>query len=528
MLEITLERFLVGGLRLAANKAASTARPIARGLVPPRLVVALRQHAGRHGERTEPVVRIGERVLKGQPLVAVDEGASRAGPPTAAGPRTAPAVHASSSGRVVAIEERLVPGGSGLLCAPCVIIETDGEDRAMPPASSPPAWPADREAQLRRIAEGGLAGLGGAVFPTAAKLAAAGGCRMLIVNGAECEPYISCDDMLMREAPEEVVGGARLLADLAGAPTCVIAIERDKPEAIRAVAAAARAAASAWADDRLRLAEVPTVYPAGGERQLVELLTGSQVPSGGLPSDLGFLCQNVGTAAALYRLAARAEPLVSRIVTVTGGGVADPRNLEVPIGTPIAWLVERCGGYREDVVRLIHGGSMMGYALPSDELPVTKATNCIVAARAAEVRSAGEAWPCIRCGECAAACPARLLPQQLLVAAGAADMGALATLGLRDCIECGCCDVACPSQIELTASFRAAKHAYAAHERRARLSAAAERRFERRERRREQEAARSRESQETLRRGVRGGEASGRDTVAAAVERARRRREDSR
>ncbi len=506
MLEITLDRFLVGGLRLAAHKAASTARPIARGLVPPQLIVALGQHAGPVGE---PLVGVGERVLKGQPLT---------------GPGAAAAAHAPSSGRVIRIEERLVPGGSGLRRSPCIVIETDGEDRALRPAASARAWPAEREAQLRRIAEGGLAGLGGAVFPTAAKLAALEACRLLVVNGAECEPYISCDDLLMREAPEDVVGGARLLADLLCAPSCIIAIERDKPEAVRAIAAAARATA----DERLRLAEVPTVYPAGGERQLIELLTGAQVPSGGLPGDLGFLCQNVGTAAALYRLATRAEPLVARIVTVTGGGVAEPQNLEVPIGTPIAWLVERCGGYSEDVARLIHGGSMMGYALPTDDLPVTKATNCIIAARPAEVRSGGDAWPCIRCGDCAVACPARLLPQQLLVAARTGDMNALADLGLADCIECGCCDVACPSRIELTGSFRAAKRAYAAHERRAQRSAEAERRFERRERRREHEAARSRESQEALRRDVRNGEDGGRDAVAAAVERARRRREKPR
>ncbi|HEU4617461.1 MAG TPA: electron transport complex subunit RsxC [Gammaproteobacteria bacterium] len=503
MLEITLNRHLVGGLRLAANKTASTAGPIVRGFVPPRLVLAMHQHAG---NAAEPVVAVGQRVAKGE-LV---------GKP---GPSPSAAVHASSSGTVTAIEERLVPTGTGLHASLCVVVETDGEDRAATVAEA--GWPADRAAQLERIAQGGLAGLGGAVFPTAAKLAAAGSSRAVIVNGAECEPYISCDDLLMREAPEQIVAGALLLADLTSASECIIAIERDKPKALEAVGAAARVSG----DPRLRLAGVPTVYPAGGERQLIQLLTGEEVPSGRYPNAIGYVCHNVGTAYALARLAMHAEPLVSRIVTVTGGGVGHRQNLEVPIGTPIADLIERCGGYRNEVVRLIHGGSMMGYALPNDGVPVTKATSCVIAATAVEIRQSADEWACIRCGDCANVCPARLLPQEIYFAALARDFGGLADLGLDDCIECGCCDVACPSHISLTEHFRVAKHETALHERRLALSEAAERRHASRERRLEALESKVREAQEDLRSAVRGDEHR-QEAIRAAVERARQRRRE--
>jgi electron transport complex protein RnfC len=445
MVDYVFERHLSGGILLPANKANSTTLPIRRGFVPTKLVVALLQH---RGNPAEPVVRIGERVLKGQTLAAA-----------AAAPSAA--VHAGSSGWVRAIEERPVLGGHGVQPSPCIVIETDGRDERTPDAAAP--WPEDRAAALEAIRAGGIVGLGGAVYPTADKLATPVPCKTLIVNGAECEPYISCDDMLMRENAADIVAGALLLTDVLDAPRCIIAIERDKPQAMEAIEAAARATE----DRRLKLAEVPTIYPAGGEKQLVELLTGEEVPSGRYPGEFGYVCQNVGTAFAAQRLRAAHEPLLARVVTVTGGGVRTPQNVEAPIGTPIAELIALAGGYNEGVVRLIAGGSMMGYALPDDETPITKATNCIIAATADEVRIDSYEWPCIRCGDCAMACPSRLLPQDLLVAATTNDFAALVTLGLQDCIECGCCDVICPAHIMLTERFRVAKRALAAHERRA-------------------------------------------------------------
>jgi electron transport complex protein RnfC len=440
MVDYVFEHKLSGGLVLPANKSGSTRTSICHGFRPRTLVLAVRQH---RGTPATPVVAVGERVRKGQTVAAAAPSGASA------------AVHASLSGVVRAIEERPVLVGSGVNPELCIVIDTDGRDEAVAAAT---AWPSDRAGQLAAIRAGGIVGLGGAVYPTAEKLAAPA-CKTLIVNGAECEPYISCDDLLMRERAADIIAGALLMADLLGAPRCIVAIERDKPAAIAAI----EAAAAATADERLKLAEVPTIYPAGGERQLVELLTGDEVPSGRYPSELGYVCQNVGTAAALQRLAVHGEPLLCRVVTVTGGGIATPQNVLVPLGASIAELVEFCGGYGGEVARLIVGGSMMGVAIPDDAMPIGKAANCVIAATANEIRTDAAEWPCIRCGDCATACPSRLLPQELLVAAQASDFAALDTLGLRDCIECGCCDVVCPSHLVLTERFRGAKRERALH-----------------------------------------------------------------
>ena len=496
MVEFVPERRLSGGLRIRANKTASTAEPILRGFVPRRLVLGLGQH---RGGPAQPLVAVGDRVLKGQMIAAPGDAPSTA-------------VHASSSGWVRAIEERAIQGSEGVQTSLAVVVETDGQDER---ALAESGRPTDRSACLERVRLGGIVGLGGAVFPTAEKLAATR-CEALIINGAECEPYISCDDMLMRESAPEIVSGALLMADLLEAPLCIIAVERDKPRAITAITAAANAVE----DPRLKLAEVPTIYPAGGERQLVEVLIGGEIPSGRYPPEIGYVCQNVGTAFAVHRLVHAHEPLITRVVTVTGGGVRKPQNVETPIGTPIGELIELCGGYTDDVMRLIGGGSMMGYALPDDEIPIGKASNCIIAATAIEVRTDPTEWPCIRCGECASACPPRLQPQELLLAADTQDFGTLEALGLDDCIECGCCDVICPSHIVLTETFRAAKRELAVHRRRQALSAEAEQRFERRQRRLTLARQHETDLQSRLQRAVDDPE-SRRRAIEAALERAR-------
>jgi electron transport complex protein RnfC len=248
------------------------------------------------------------------------------------------------------------------------------------------------------------------------------------------------------------------------------------------------------------------------------------VPSAHFPSEFGYVCQNVGTAFALYRLVREQEPLITRIVTVTGGGVHAPRNVEAPLGAPIGELIELCGGYTDDVIRLIGGGSMMGHALPSDDLPVSKASNCIIAATAAEVRTDYAEWPCIRCGECAEACPARLLPQELVLAARASDYDSLDVLGLRDCIECGCCDVICPSHIVLTQTFRAAKRNVASHERQLAFSTESDERFQRREQRRRADDLLGEDLRDSLKDVVRSDAESRRQAIEAAVQRANQRR----
>jgi electron transport complex protein RnfC len=252
----------------------------------------------------------------------------------------------------------------------------------------------------------------------------------------------------------DVVAGALALVALTGAEQGVVAVEEDKPEAL---AALQRAHAELDTARQLAVVAVPTKYPAGGERQLIEALTGHEVPSLAKPTDIGYLCQNAGTAAALYRYLESGRPVTSRVTTVAGGAIATPRNLDVRLGTRIADLIAACGGYSGPVARLIMGGSMMGMPLASDEVAVGRATNCIIAATDDEVRTSFEALECIRCGNCVEVCPASLMPLELFFAGQRDEFGALEDLGLFDCIECGCCDVVCPSHIPLTESFRTAK-----------------------------------------------------------------------
>jgi electron transport complex protein RnfC len=369
-------------------------------------------------------------------------------------------LHATVSGRVIAVEPRPAPHHRGKSTLSIVIASDTKQQRYA--ANLPVEYQALDPLRLcEHIARGGIVGLGGAMFPTAAKLLqgrATTGIHLLL-NGAECEPWISCDEMLMRERAQDIILGARILCHALGAAHCTVAIENDMPDAHRALTAAL-AGNSATA---IELAVVPRVYPAGGERQLITTLTDLEVPYDGLPSDIGMVCQNVGTAAAVARWIRDGEPLISRILTVTGSGVREPANLEVRLGTPMSSIIADCGGYVDGVATRIMGGSMMGVALPDDSLPVIKGTNCIIAATAEDLHPRGAEMPCIRCGNCSFVCPASLLPQQLHWYAAAGDLGALERLGLMDCIECGCCDYVCPSQIPLAQRFREAKPALAAH-----------------------------------------------------------------
>jgi len=429
------------GVRTPLRKSFSTREPLLVAPPPSAVCVPLA-----HGlaAPARPVVVPGQRVLCGEPV----------GEPAAPG---LPRVHASISGHVTAVEPRRVAGPD--VPVPCVVIRGSGDDDRWPGYAPDPAADQRTAAVLReRIGLAGIVGLGGALFPTASKLAMAGGAPVLLLNGVECEPYISCDDMLLRERADRVVAGGRLLLAALGARQCIIAVKTSMAAARVALYQAIQAAG----DPRLALSVVTGKYPSGGERQLIELVLGREVPAGGHPGDAGVACQNVGTAAAVADFFQRGQPLVSRIVTVTGGGVARPGNVEARIGTPVADLVALAGGYRDQPLRLIMGGPMMGVALPSDELPITGATNCLIVATArdlgdAAVAGATQEMPCIRCGECVEACPASLLPQELLAAARQGDRAGLAELGISECIECGACDYVCPSHIPLTRHFIAAK-----------------------------------------------------------------------
>jgi electron transport complex protein RnfC len=256
----------------------------------------------------------------------------------------------------------------------------------------------------------------------------------------------------MRDRAASILLGAQIMLRILAAPRCIVAVKANAEPALASV----RAALATLHDNRIQLAQIPAVYPAGGEAQLVQLLTGEEIPAGGLPADLGVVCTNVATAAALAHFLTTGEPLISRIVTVTGAGVARPTNIEARIGTPISALIAAAGGYTGDAVQIVMGGPMMGVALATDELPVTKACNCIYVEPVAATLQAPE-MPCIRCGDCATVCPVALTPQLLLQAQRTSDYEKLQQLGLSECIECGCCDYVCPSHIPLTGKFVAAK-----------------------------------------------------------------------
>jgi len=423
------------GVALPMRKSRSTAQSITLAPPPRLVIVALDLYGG----PTRLLVAVGDRVQTGQPLAesALLPGLKLPSPLT---------------GRVGEIANRAVAGPDAA-AQRCIVIEADGPESRWSGLAADDPDQLESGELLARIAGAGIVGLGGALFPAAAKLASARGATLLIINGVECEPYISCDEMLLRERAADVIAGARIMLRAAGIARGVIVIKNS----MTAARIALRDALEAAADACLALAQVTARYPAGGERQLIEMLTGREVPASGLPADVGCICQNVATAAAVARLFATGEPMISRVVTLTGGALGRPVNVEARLGTPLGELLPLAGGYACAPERLVMGGPMMGRVLASDDLPLTAATNCIIAAAPGELPPLPPELACIRCGNCMEVCPARLLPQELLVAGRRQDAAALAALGLEACIECGACDYVCPSGIPLTAGFVAAK-----------------------------------------------------------------------
>lgn len=497
-----------GGLHLSGNKGLSTDRDIATAAVPSTLIIPLQQHIG---APAKPLVAIGDRVLKGQ-ILAIPEGYVSA------------PVHASSSGTVIAIEERPVPHPSGL-AAPCIVIETDGEDRWIEHNGYSDYASLDPSELRNIIRDAGIVGLGGAGFPSFIKLNPGARTEIdtLILNGAECEPYISCDDMLMREHADQVLLGARIMRHALHARQCLIGIEDNKPEAIAAV----QKALQHLDEKEIQVVEIPTRYPTGGEKQLIKVLTGKEVPSQGLPIDIGIVCHNVATAASIYCAVEQGEPLISRIVTVTGHGAAQPQNLNVRIGTPIRDVLQAAGGNNDKSYTLIMGGPMMGFTLESEALPTTKTTNCLLLATEEDIPSRGPVNPCIRCGECARACPALLLPQQLYWHARAKDFDKAQDHNLFDCIECGCCTYVCPSNLPLVQYYRFAKTEIWAQERERKAADKARERHEFRqfriEREKEEKAARHKTRAKAVKKDAAADEKKA--AIQAAMERAKAKRE---
>jgi len=424
-----------GGVKPAYNKEQSIGLPIAVLPPPRRLVVPLHQSIGGH---PRPLVKAGERVLKGQRVGAADGNVSSA-------------MHAPTSGTVAAVEMRRMPHTSGL-SGLCVVIDADGRDEWIErqPFDLEHASPAQTRDYLRDM---GVVGLGGAVFPSHLKInpGKRGGLDALVINGAECEPFITCDDVLMRERPATILEGAQLMQRMLNAARVLVGIEDNKPEAIAAMQAAARKLGNAG----IEVIAVPTRYPAGGAKQLIRVLTGIEVPHGERSTDYGVQCFNVGTAYAIYEAIALGQPLITRIVTVAGN-VEQARNYEVPFGMAMGELAALCRP-RPDTDRIVMGGPMMGFLMPGDEVPVVKATNCVLVGSKALFPPPPPEMPCIRCGECAKVCPTDLQPFEMYWFSRARIFGKAQEYHLFDCIECGCCAYVCPSRIPLVDYYRFAK-----------------------------------------------------------------------
>ena len=454
------------GIRPMPRKTLSLKQPIRVMPPPTKVVIPIHQCLGMDAR---PLVSVGNRVQTGQPIAAAIDADN--------GQQQGPLIHTSITGVVAAIENRAVTGLAGD-DYPCIVIEGDGTDQPWPgydALGDPLELPPDK--LCAQVEMAGIVGLGGALYSTADKLRTRQPIDILIINGAECEPYITCDEILMRERATDIARGTRIMLRALSTPLAVVAVESDMPEARVALVDAIEAEGC----DDIRIAVVTAKYPAGGERQLIELITEREVPENGLPADVGVLCHNVGTAAAVADLYDRHRPLISRIVTLTGRGIATPANFDARIGTPLRDLFAAADGLNDDVSHLIMGGPMMGITLADDSLPVTKATNCIIVMQTGDVSPLREEMPCIRCGECIQVCPARLLPQELLTTTRRQDMAALNEFGLDACIECGCCDYVCPSQIRLTGRFIEAKTVLRRHHQDQQRAARARERFEARE-----------------------------------------------
>jgi electron transport complex protein RnfC len=422
-----------GGIHPPSRKERTNQKPVALLDIPDRLYIPLRQHIGVAGK---VLVKVGDRVLKGQALTQADNA-------------MAVPVHAPTSGTVLAIELHTSTHPSSLT-EPTLVLAPDGMDEWRPRKPLDPEQ-ADVYTLLERIQESGISGMGGAGFPTHIKVNVKQPVDYLIINAVECEPYITADDLLMQERASDIIAGIEILVKLLNPKAVLIGIEDDKP-----IAAASLKAAIGQKDNYF-VREVPTKYPSGGEKQLIQLLTNKEVPAGRRPLDIGIVMQNVGTAFAIAQAVLDDIPLIHRVVTVAGETLAQQQNVLALIGTPISDLLNACGFQAEPQQRIIVGGPMMGFAIADWSVPVVKTTNCILAPTENELGAAVEEMDCIRCGACADACPATLLPQQLLWYSKAKDQDKLAEYNLSDCIECGACAYVCPSEIPLVHYYRVAK-----------------------------------------------------------------------
>ncbi|MGL4000899.1 electron transport complex subunit RsxC [Pantoea eucalypti] len=453
-----------GGIHPPEMKTQSNGTPLSELPLPHRFIIPLKQHIGHEGEIC---VAPGDKVLRGQPLTF---GTGRMLP-----------VHAPTSGVIDDIGQHMTAHPSGL-SELCIFLTPDGDDRWIPLDPLPDYRQHPRADIVQRIHDAGVAGLGGAGFPTATKLKGGlRGVKTLIINAAECEPYITADDRLMQDYAAEVLEGSRILAWVLQAERVLIGIEDNKPEAIAALK-------QALGNERdLHIRVIPTKYPSGGAKQLTRILTGMEVPHGGRSTDIGVLMQNVGTAWAVKRAIINGEPITERVVTLTGESIAQPRNVWSRLGTPISHLLHHVGFTPAPRQMVIMGGPLMGFTLPSLDVPVVKITNCILAPSPSEMGNNDEEQSCIRCSACADACPAKLLPQQLYWFSQGGDHDKARSHHIDDCIECGACAYVCPSNIPLVQYYRQEKAELRAIDLEAKRTLEAKARFEARQARLERE-----------------------------------------
>lgn len=430
-----------GGIHPDDQKQATAQKPISPISAPEQVILPLSMHIG---VPAKALVAKGDSVRLGQKIGEAQAAIS------------AP-VHATVSGTVAAVEPRLHPNGTMVLS---VVIDSDGEntlDESVAPAGTVESLSAQEIVAL--IREAGIVGLGGAAFPTAAKLTGVTELTdTVILNGAECEPYITADNRLLLEQPEEVISGIRAIQKVLEPKQTILAMEENKPKAIERVKELLKDEPS------IQLSVLHTRYPQGAEKQLIKAVTGREVRPGSLPSSVGCAIFNVGTCAAIHRAVTQGMPLTTRVVTVSGSAVANPQNLLVPIGTPVSKLLEECGGFVEPPKKVIMGGPMMGHALPSVDVPVIKGTNAILAFCGKEYPVAQDPV-CIRCGKCVSVCPMHLTPNYMYAYERRGKLNELEALHVTDCMECGCCAYVCPGRLFLVQSFRSAKQQLAARKR---------------------------------------------------------------
>ncbi len=455
-----------GGVKPAGKKELSNDSEIERLPLAEKLFIPVKQHVGVSGRIS---VEIGNRVLKGQQLTH------------SMNPLSVP-VHAPTSGTIEDITQHVSNHPSGIP-EKTIVLVPDGKEEwvDLKPVSDYQSLP--RASLVEEICSAGIAGMGGAGFPAHIKLSSGRNIEFLIINGVECEPYITSDDRLMREHAWQIRQGIDVLSHILKPQHVLIAIEDNKPEAFAAMEIAFQDNPS------YSLCAVETKYPAGGEKQLIQVLTGKEVPSRGLPVDIGIIMHNVGTCYAIADAIFSGKPLLERVVTVTGEALQTPQNVWLPIGTPVAHPIAQCGylAQQQKAKRIIMGGPMMGYTLHSDQVPIVKTSNCILVPADTEMPFPGDEHPCIRCGACADACPAGLLPQQLYWHGKAKEYDKAQALNLFDCIECGACAFVCPSNIPLVHYYRTAKADIRIQEEEAIKAAKAKERFEARNARLEKE-----------------------------------------